>query len=96
MLKDLHDVLSDDLRNPDFVAVYLQECLKEGQDAFLMALRDVARANGVSKIARHAAIGREGMYKALSKTGNPRWNTVSTILEAVGLSVTFVPTSKAT
>jgi probable addiction module antidote protein len=49
------------------------------------AIGDVARARGMSQIARDAGITREGLYKALSEEGNPRFGTVLKVLSALGL-----------
>ena len=77
----------EDLRDPDFAAKYLEEILKDGSlDLFLIAVRDVVRANsGFSKASQKAGIGRESLYKTLSKNGNPRFSTLQSLLEGVGL-----------
>jgi len=49
------------------------------------AIGDVARARGMSQIARDAGITREGLYKALSEEGNPSFGTVLKVLSALGL-----------
>jgi len=55
----------------------------------LIALRDVAEANGISKVARKAGINRVSIYKALSEKGNPGLDTLQKILCAVGLKVSI-------
>jgi probable addiction module antidote protein len=67
-------------------AAYLEAALEEG-DAMLVAaaLGDIARAVGMTTIAREAGLGRESLYKALSPGGNPELATVLRVLRAVGL-----------
>ena len=86
------DVLGDDLRDPQFAAGYLQQCLDDGLKTFLVALRDVAKANGgLSGVARASALNRESIYKALSENGNPEFRTVQALLESLGLQLTITP-----
>lgn len=76
-----------DLGDPVFAAEYLEEVLKDGSmQSFLLAVRNVALANGgMQKLARKTKLGRESMYKALSKEGNPYFGTLQSILGEVGL-----------
>ncbi len=62
-----------------------------------MALRDVAKAYGVGELAQEAKLGRESLYKALSKTGNPKLSTLVSLLNAIGLkiSIDVKPNKKA-
>ena len=50
-----------------------------------MALGDIARAKGMTEVARRAGLGRESLYKALSPNGNPELATVMKVMEALGL-----------
>ena len=81
--------LREDLHDPEEAAAYLEAAM-EDQDPriFLLALRDVAQAQGMSKLARKAKIGRESLYKALSESGNPEIRTVNKVLHAMGLKLT--------
>ena len=90
MLKDFLETFSDELRDPDFAAEYLRVALEEdGMEGFLMALRDVIKANGgMSEVAKSAGLGRESMYKALSAQGNPEFKTVCAVLKALGMHLT--------
>ena len=66
--------VSEHLRNPEEMAVYLEVCLEEanGDAAFIAkALGDIARAKGMSQVARDAGLSRESLYKALSGDRNP-------------------------
>jgi probable addiction module antidote protein len=77
---------ADHLESIDDMAAYLEAALDEGHAAlFAAALGDVARAKGMSEIARGAGMGRESLYKALSPDGNPELATVLKVLRSLGL-----------
>jgi probable addiction module antidote protein len=70
------------------VAGYLEAVFEDGDPAFVAAaLGDVARSKGMAKIARSAGLGRESLYKALSRDGNPELATVLKVLRALGLKL---------
>ena len=72
---------------------YLRAALEEGDPALLTAaLGDVARARGMTQLARDTGITRDGLYKALSPTGNPSFVTVYKVMQALGyrLDVTII------
>ena len=78
------------LRDPKLAAGYLTASLQEGKGAFLIAIRDVAEAQGgISSLAKATALNREGLYDMLSENGNPRLSSLSTLLDALGLRVEF-------
>jgi len=52
---------------------------------FLLALRQVAQAQGMANVARKAHVGRESLYKTLSENGNPELRTINRLLHAMGL-----------
>ncbi len=80
--------LLDDLRHPHEAAAYLNAALGDGsQEAFLMALRDVAEANGMTPLARGAKLNRENLYRMLSKRGNPQLSSLAVLLEELGLKL---------
>ena len=82
--------------NPDEAAFYLNAALEDGsQDVFLMALRDVANARGLSVLAREAALNRENMYRILSEKGNPRISSLTAILDSLGLKLSVEPKAVA-
>jgi probable addiction module antidote protein len=82
------DGLMDSLKNPEEAAAYLNTALEDGsQKVFLMALRDVAEARGISRIARQAKLNRENLYRVLSKKGNPQLASLRSILKSVGLEL---------
>lgn len=81
----------DYLKSGEDMAGYLQACLDEApDDAALLAaaLGDIARARGMVRVAKETGLTREGLYKALSKDGNPSLGTVLKVLKALGLKFT--------
>ncbi len=83
---------ADSLRSEADMVAYLQACMDEApDDAALLAaaLGDIARARGMAGLARATGITREGLYKALSKDGNPSLGTVLKVMRALGLK--FAP-----
>ena len=88
-LIDYRTDLLKQLKDPVYAAQYLVQVLETGeQAAFLIAVRDVVEAmGGVGTIARQARIQRQGVYKALSCRGNPRLDTLQSILKPLGLRI---------
>ena len=79
---------ADFLKTPAEMAAYLDACFEEDAgDGVLIraALNDIARAQGMTRIARDAGLGRESLYKALSSTGNPEFATIMKVMKALGL-----------
>jgi probable addiction module antidote protein len=78
----------DYLENEDEMVAYLEAALEQ-DDARVVAaaLGDIARAKGMSRVARDAGLGRESLYKALSAEGNPEFATVLKVVRALGLSL---------
>ena len=65
---------------------YLEAALEEGDSGLVAAaLGDIARAAGMTAVAREAGLGRESLYKALSKDGNPELATVLKVIAALGM-----------
>lgn len=78
--------LTRDLAGPEEAAAYLNAALEEGsQEVFLMALRDIADAQGMARLSKKARLNRESMYRMLSGKGNPQLSSLASILESVGL-----------
>jgi probable addiction module antidote protein len=76
------------LRTPEEMAAYLEACFEEagGDAAFVAkALGDVARAKGMSQVARDAGLSRESLYKALSGERSPDFETILKVMGALGL-----------
>ena len=82
----------DHLKTEEDMAAYLEAALEEGDPALIAAaLGDIARAKGMSHVAREAGLGREGLYKALSPTGNPEFRTILKVVTALGLQLHATP-----
>lgn len=82
--------VSDHLRTPEEMAAYLEACMDEaeGDAAFVAkALGDIARAKGMSQVARDAGVSRESLYKALSGERTPGFDTVLKVISALGLTL---------
>jgi probable addiction module antidote protein len=82
---------ADYLKSDDDMAEYLQACLDEAPDdpaLIAAALGDIARARGMVQLAKETGLTREGLYKALSKDGNPSLGTLLKVLKALGLKFT--------
>ena len=80
--------VAEHLRTPKEMAAYLEACLEEanGDAAFIAkALGDIARAKGMSQVARDAGLSRESLYKALSGERSPGFDTILKVVEALGL-----------
>lgn len=76
------------LETEEDIAAYLEAVLEDGDPALVSAaLGDIARARGMTEIARESGLGRESLYKALSPEGNPEFATVMKVLRALGLSL---------
>jgi probable addiction module antidote protein len=76
------------LRTPKEMAAYLDAWLSDAPDeaaGIARALGDLARAKGMSQVARDTGLSRESLYKALSDTGNPSLETVLKVAKALGL-----------
>jgi probable addiction module antidote protein len=83
---------ADHLQTRADIAAYLEAALEDGDPAVVAAaLGDIARAKGMSAIARDAGVGRESLYKALSADGNPELATVLRVLRALGLRLHATP-----
>ena len=76
------------LATADDVAAYLESALQDGDPQLIAAaLGDIARAKGMSQVARDAGLGRESLYKSLSSSGNPEQATVLKVISALGLEL---------
>ena len=80
----------DYLKSPEDMAAYLDACFEEdpGDGSLIRAaLNDIARAQGMTQIAREAGLGRESLYKALGGKGNPEFATIIKVMKALGLKL---------
>lgn len=80
------------LETDEDMAAYLEAALDEGDPALVAAaLGDIARARGMTQVARDAGLGRESLYKALSPAGNPEFATIMKVVSALGLKLRATP-----
>ena len=97
--KKYEDSLMESLRNPIEAAAYLTAHLEDNsphqEETFLLALQNVAKAYGISAVAKKTTLGRESLYKALSGSVNPKFHTLKKILDSVGLKMTIEPKETA-
>lgn len=83
---------ADYLDTPERQAAYITAAFETGDPAFVRdALGIVARARGMTVIAKNADLNRESLYKALGEAGNPEFGTVMRILQAMGLKLSVRP-----
>ena len=84
--------VKDHLKTPEARAAYIEAAIEENDPEFLtVALGDVAKAEGMSKVARKAKVGRENLYRAFAPGGNPTMATVMRVLDALGLVIRVSP-----
>ena len=82
----------DYLDDEQTIAEYLTAALEDpNPDVFLTAVRDVARARGMTQLAKDSGLGRESLYKALSPGAKPRYDTVLKLLSALGVKLSATP-----
>ena len=80
---------ADYLDSEEAIAAYLNAIMEENDDALLAsALGDIAKARGMTQIAKDAGIGRESLYKALREGANPRYDTIAKVIQALCLKLT--------
>ena len=86
--------VAEHLRTPEDMAAYLEATFEESNgDAAMVAkaLGDIARAKGMSQVARDAGLSRESLYKALSGDHTPGFDTILKVLRALGLELHAAP-----
>lgn len=85
---DAADYLDDD----ETIAAYITAALEEDDpDAFLGALKTVARARGMTQLAKDTGLGRESLYKALAPGAKPRYDTLLKVVRGLGISLQAKP-----
>jgi probable addiction module antidote protein len=80
--------VAEQLRTPEEMAAYLDAWLTDAPDdaaGIARALGDIARAKGMTQVARDSGLSRESLYKALSENGNPSLATVLKVAKALGV-----------
>ena len=86
--------VAEHLRTPEEMAAYLEACFDEanGDAAFIAkALGNIARARGMTQVARDAGLSRESLYKALSGERSPGFDTILKVVQALGIKIHAVP-----
>jgi len=86
--------VAEHLRTPEEMAAYLDAWLEEAPDdvsGIARALGDIARAKGMSQVAKDAGLSRESLYRALSEGGNPSFATVLKVARALGVRLHAQP-----
>lgn len=86
--------VAEHLRTKEEMAAYLEVCIEEanGDASFIAkALGDIARAKGMSQVARDAGLSRESLYKALSGDRSPGFDTILKVVDALGLQLHAAP-----
>ncbi len=95
--RSFEEYLIEKLKDPEYARIYLETALEayekdRDSEAFLLALRDVAEAQGgLGKLAEKTQLNRAGVYKALSEQGNPRLDTMEKILHSLGFRLSIEP-----
>src|SRR5271157_214992 len=79
------------LLDPVEASAYLNAALEDSPEAFLKALKNVAQSRQMAKVAKDAGVQRETLYRSLSEQGNPTFETLSSILGALGMKLSFAP-----
>jgi probable addiction module antidote protein len=81
---------SEFLDNEEVIAEYLAAALEDANpDTFLRAMANVAKARGISQIAKASGLGRESLYKALAPGAKVRYETVRKVLDSLGVRLTI-------
>lgn len=76
------------LKDEETIAIYLTDALQNGSEQeFILALNTVAKARGITQLAKDTGLGRESLYKTLSGKSKPRFDTISKIIGAFGLDI---------
>jgi probable addiction module antidote protein len=92
-----HDeYLIETLKDPNEAALFLNAALEENdQDLLMVAIGQVARSQGLTKLAKRTNVSRMGLYKMLARHKNPGLKTFLSILEASGITIQFKPRALA-
>ncbi|AHG64981.1 addiction module antidote protein [Advenella mimigardefordensis] len=89
--------IAEYLDSEEMIAAYLNEALNDDDpNTFLMAIADVAKARGMTQIAKDAGLGRESLYKALAPNAKPRYDTVIKLIHSLGVTLTVTSQEKTT
>lgn len=93
-LEDYELGLRERLKDPQYAAKYIEDASSNGTlKDFILAVNDVARAIGITHVAKKAKINRENYYRAFSEDGNVSVKTLHSVLHATGLSLAARPST---
>lgn len=95
--RDFQDYLNQKLLDPKEALAYLNAALNdEDERVFLVALKDVLESRGgdISDLAEMTKLDRVNLYRMLSTKGNPRWSSIKSVINALGLSLIVQPSAK--
>lgn len=90
---DYEKFLLEELKDLNYASGYLTACLEEDENVFLLGIRDVANAQGVMEAE---GLNRESLYDMLSKSGNPLFSNVTTVLDKLGFELAVKPKTQGT
>jgi probable addiction module antidote protein len=80
--------ITSHLDSEEAMAEYLSQVLEDGDnDELIRALGHIAKAKGMATVAKDSGLGRESLYKALSAGSKPRFDTISKVINALGLKI---------
>jgi probable addiction module antidote protein len=84
--------VAEHLDNEERIGLFLEAVFEDGDPRLIAsAIGEVAKARGMSQVAREAGLSRESLYKALSENGNPEFGTVLKVVKALGFDLTVSP-----
>ena len=87
--------IAEYLDSEEMIAAYLNEALNDDDpNTFLMAIANVAKARGMTQIAKDAGLGRESLYKAFAPNAKPRYDTVIKLVRSLGVDLTVTSRDK--
>jgi probable addiction module antidote protein len=88
--RNLNEKPSSELQDPHVATAYLEESLDDGRGEFLIALREYVNVHSsIAVCAENVGVTREALYRMLSKTGNPEFESLTAILAACNLKIRF-------
>ncbi len=94
-VRNYQSELLKQLKDPTEAAEYLNACYQDSEEVFLSGLRNVVEARGgVRAVSKLSELNRENLYRVLSERGNPKFYSLTSILDAIGISIQFTPTRK--
>ena len=89
--------VSEHLSTEEEIAAYLNAVTEDGDPRLMQAaLGDIAKAKGMTQIARETGLGRQSLYKSLTADGNPSFTTVLSVAKALGMRLEFTPATPLT